>query len=239
MDLSGYPELLDPTCPWTPLREWGGLPNVAWCEAKVCGWVTEPANTWSNLADIAVGVWMLWATRGSTSRTERLWPITTLVLGTSAFVYHASLTFVLQVLDFMSLFLFFGLLVILNLIRLRVLPKERLLPVLLATVATLTALTVVLAKLDLPFQAIVLGLVIALLVTEAVARTRTPFSLTWFGVAIGLFAIAIAFSASDVSRARCDPHDHLLQGHAIWHVLGALSSAAAFRHYRQFTASFV
>jgi len=51
--------------------------------------------------------------------------------------------------------------------------------------------------------------------------------------------VAAAFSASDVSRARCEPADHLFQGHAIWHVLGAFTIAAAFRHYRQFNAQFV
>ncbi|MBS1150037.1 MAG: hypothetical protein H6Q89_1735, partial [Myxococcaceae bacterium] len=44
-NFDGYPNLLNPECPWVPLRQWGGLPNVKWCEETLCQWVAEPTNT--------------------------------------------------------------------------------------------------------------------------------------------------------------------------------------------------
>jgi signal transduction histidine kinase len=35
----------------------------------------------------------------------------------------------------------------------------------------------------------------------------------------------------DLTRAWCDPDDHLLQGHAVWHVVSAASLVFVFRHY--------
>src|SRR5690606_5345750 len=51
------------TCPWDGLRAATGAPNLDWCEAEVCGWAVEPANTWSNLAYFVVAAWLLWRRR--------------------------------------------------------------------------------------------------------------------------------------------------------------------------------
>ncbi len=68
-----YPNITNPECVWTPLREWGGLPNVKWCEETLCGVIAEPANTWSNLAYLVVAAWLWWFTRKDESRTLRFW----------------------------------------------------------------------------------------------------------------------------------------------------------------------
>src|SRR5262245_13387782 len=71
VDLSSYPNLMNPECPWVGLREWGGLPNVKWCEETLCAVVAEPANTWSNLAFL-IGAAALWRmNKDETSRTLR------------------------------------------------------------------------------------------------------------------------------------------------------------------------
>lgn len=38
-------------------------PNVDWCEQELCSWITNPADTWSNLAYLAFGVLMILETR--------------------------------------------------------------------------------------------------------------------------------------------------------------------------------
>ena len=68
-----YPNISNPECVWTPLREWGGLPNVKWCEETLCGVIAEPANTWSNLAYLVVAVALWWFTRKDKERTLRFW----------------------------------------------------------------------------------------------------------------------------------------------------------------------
>jgi hypothetical protein len=45
-----------------------------------------------------------------------------------------------------------------------------------------------------------------------------------------------AFSLADVTRPYCDPSNHWLQGHAIWHRLTAASLCAMFRFYERLEA---
>lgn len=238
MDLTGYPELTNPACPWTPLREWGGLPNVKWCEETLCSWVAEPANTWSNVAFLVTALVLFVVTRKETNRTERFWPTATFWVGVSSLVYHASVTFVLQVFDFFGMYFFFGLVLLLNLVRLEVLAKERLFKALWTSIIGLTVFTVVVAKVGLPVQGIVFVMLLAGVATEVLATMKRKTQVRWFLAALVTIVVAAGFSGSDVSRRWCDPHDHVFQGHAIWHVLNAVGIGLAFVHYRQFKALF-
>ena len=62
---------LAPQCPWYELSEIA-KPNVKWCEATVCGWITEPANTWSNLAFIGMGIAIWIIASNKTKRPQTL-----------------------------------------------------------------------------------------------------------------------------------------------------------------------
>src|SRR4051812_39077167 len=55
-------------CPWSELSHLAP-PNLKWCEAQVCGWIVEPANTWSNLAYGLLGAALLVARRDRLART--------------------------------------------------------------------------------------------------------------------------------------------------------------------------
>ena len=241
MDVTGYPELTNPACPWTPLREWGGLPNVKWCEETLCSWVAEPANTWSNLAFIvaAAALWVI--TRRDGERTLRFWAPATFWVGFTSLAYHASVAFVTQVFDFFGMYFFFVLVLLLNVVRMGSLAARRLFPTLWALIVGLTVLTVVVAKVGLPVQGIVALLLLAALVTEVIAsrRASAPVLHRFLFGGLGFIAVAGVFSASDASRAWCTPANHVLQGHAIWHVLNAVGILLAHFHYRQFRAQFV
>lgn len=233
-DLSRYPHLLEPGCPWVPLREWGGLPNVKWCEETLCSVVAEPANTWSNLAYVAVAVFLFVVTRASTSRVQRFWPWAAFWVGVTSGAYHATVAFATQVFDFWGMYFFFSLVLLLNLVRLGAVPRHRFFGALWSSIFGLTALTVVIGKLGLPVQGIVVVLIAATLATEVAASRGRGVGHRWLFATLAFLAVAFGFSAADASRAWCDPTSHVLQGHAIWHVLGSVSMACAFFHYRQF-----
>lgn len=239
-NLADYPNLLNPSCPWVPLREWGGLPNVKWCEETLCAVVAEPANTWSNLGFLVAAAALWWFTRKDPSRTVRFWAPATFWVGVTSLVYHATVTFVTQVFDFWGMYFFFALVLLLNLVRMGSLAKERLFVVLWVSIFALTGLTVVVAKLGLPVQGIIGALLVGTLVTEFLAtkRATVPVAHKYLFGSLALIFIAGAFSASDASRAWCDPSSHVFQGHAIWHVICAAGIAVAHVHYRQFRAAF-
>ena len=235
-----YPNISNPECVWTPLREFGGLPNVKWCEETLCGVIAEPANTWSNLAYLAIAGWLWWFTRKDESRTLRFWAPVAFWVGITSFAYHATVSFLTQVFDFWGMYFFFGLVLLLNLIRMGKLGADRLFKTLYLSIGGLTVFTVVVAKLHLPVQGIVALMLILILLTEGLAsRVTRAGSYRYLGLSLLAVAIAFGFSASDATGARCDPKDHVFQGHAIWHVFGSISMAFAHLHYRKFKALLV
>lgn len=237
---SDYPNISNPECVWTPLREWGGLPNVKWCEETLCGVISEPANTWSNLAYLLVALGLFLATRRDSNRTLRFWAPVAFWVGLTSFAYHATVAFVTQVFDFWGMYFFFGLVLLLNLLRMGTVAKASFFRTLYVTIFSLTALTVVVAKAGLPIQGIVVVMIVLTLVTEGIASRRSSQRVDhkWLGVTLLFIAVAVTFSATDASGLRCDPSDHFFPGHAIWHVLGAGAMAFAHLHYRQFVALF-
>jgi hypothetical protein len=64
---------------------------------------------------------------------------------------------------------------------------------------------------------------------RAGAAGRADYSAYW--LALALLGAASALSLADVTRAWCDPANHWLQGHALWHVLSAASLYALLRFY--------
>jgi Ceramidase len=235
-----YPNITNPDCAWTPLREWGGLPNVKWCEETLCSVIAEPANTWSNLAYLFVAVGLYFYTRRDTNRTLRFWAPAAFLVGITSLVYHATVAFVTQVLDFWGMYFFFALVLLLNLLRMGKLAKETFFRTLYVTIFSLTALTVAIARMHLPVQGIVGVMIVLILITETLASrgASTPINHKWLAASLFFIAVAAGFSASDASGMRCDPKDHVFQGHAIWHVFGSISLGLAHFHYRQFVALF-
>jgi hypothetical protein len=224
---------LTPGCPWWALSELR-LPNVDWCEAQRCSWIVEPANTWSNLAYVIVGLALWYAARGSSSSQIRFFGPAAVIVGVASGIYHSSYTFVLQILDFFGMYVFLYLLITLNLRRLGRVGSawQRVYwPLVLGT----TALTVALDFLGVTIQGIVFVLIVATAASEAWLWRREPgASHGMFLLALALIAAGGVFSALDVTRTWCDPWHPWLQGHAFWHVLSALCLFAAYFHYRQF-----
>jgi hypothetical protein len=225
---------IPPECPWHGAQQLFGEPNVKWCEERLCQWANEPANTWSNLGYLAVGLWMLLRARQSGSATERRFGGAILMMGLFSLAYHATNNFGTQLLDFVGMFLFVFLMLATNLWRGRWIPASRVIPVYAGLNAAGTAAVLAMYAAGLPFQALVALAAVAIIGTEAVIARRgpdRPATYRHFALGFVLIVVAAAFSASDVSRAWCDPTNHWIQGHAIWHWIGAAAVGFMARHY--------
>lgn len=229
------PTPIPPGCPWHELSLYG-LPNVNWCEETLCAVVNEPANAWSNLAYVLVAL-VMWARgRQLSSPTLRQFAPAAAFVGVASGVYHASNTYLTQIFDFLGMYVFCFLLLLLNVERLGWLGSwaaRRALPL---CVLALTALTAGVAPLGFPIQSLVGVLILGIIVTETLLRRRAVYSLRSFALSVSLLGAGAVCSALDVSRRLCDPTNHVLQGHAAWHLLSALSLLAAFWHFKQFDA---
>jgi hypothetical protein len=144
-----------------------------------------------------------------------------------------SYTGVLQVLDFFGMYVFTNLLIALNLVRLEKLSHRSFWPVYGVSVVALTVLTVALRFTPFPIQGIVFVLILAIVATEFLQRAPAQADRHLFFAALATLTVAAGFSAADVTGVFCDPDDHFVQGHAIWHVLGATSLVFAAFYYRR------
>lgn len=219
---------LPPGCPWSGFTP----PNVDWCEEELCAWIVNPANTWSNLAYLALGLWM-W--RAAPGRADlRLFGPASLLVGAFSFAYHASYTWALQFLDFVGMFLFCFLVIARNATRLGWIERRSEPRFFVLGVAGASALVPALFELGVAIQLTVAACIAVALVQEGalVHRGASPAGRSRdYAAGLALLALAGLASLLDVTRTACDPTNHWLQGHALWHVLSALSLAAFFRFY--------
>jgi hypothetical protein len=219
---------LAPSCPWSGFTP----PNVDWCEAELCGWITNPANTWSNLAYLVLGVAMWRIARASGRRELALFGPASVVVGVCSGVYHASYTWMLQFLDFVGMFVFCFLVMTRNAVRLRWIGPRRQTAFFAAGVAVASASVPPLFEVGFPIQATVAALILALIGQELALRRTTRASYRPYFAALALLGAGAVCSLLDVTRVWCDPADHVLQGHAAWHLLSAASLFALFRFYQ-------
>ena len=218
---------LPPGCPWSGFTP----PNVDWCEEELCGWITNPANTWSNLLYVALGVLMWREARRRRSPALAPFGPASIAVGVFSFVYHASYTWMLQFFDFVGMFLFCFCVLALNARRLGWISPRRQTAAMLVGTALASGLLPVLFARGVPIQGLVLLLVLAMIAQELWLRRRDgalPAHRFWW-LALGLLGAASVCSALDVTRMWCDPANHWLQGHALWHLLSAASLYALFR----------
>jgi hypothetical protein len=215
------------------------LPNVKWCEATMHSWVTEPANTWSNIAYIIVGAMIFRETKRSGIKNPflKMFGTAAIVLAFCSGIYHASYNFITQVLDFIGMYFVFLVPLMINFQRLKSATNQTLMKAYYASVVLLTATTVAFYYMKIPIQLIVFTAVLLIVFTELKIRKRNPnqkVKYGSFGLSLGSLAAGGAFSVLDVTRTMCNPHNHFFQGHATWHFLSATCVYFAFKHYQQF-----
>lgn len=224
--------------PWEDWRKATCLPDDCFCEAIEDALVAQPANTWSSLAFVLAALWVAarFVRRGGSERAPLVSAEAALLVGSLALVglgsafYHASLTFIGQVLDVSGMYLVVTFILLHRLgLRYGVRP--------LASVAAFVLMNAALLAAQVttpPLRRIVFGV---LLVTALIVEWRSSRAgRRWLAAGAGLMAIAFAIWTADRLRVVCAPASPI-QGHAIWHLLGAFASVCLYRSYEVETAA--
>lgn len=226
---------LEPGCPWYEVSQMAP-PNVKWCEASQCSWITEPANTWSNLAYILAGyvIYLIYKKHGGESLKRAAWY--SFWIGVTSGLYHDSYNFFSQVLDFFGMYLMGFLVLNQTLVRMGVIQRDRETKQFWLSVLFTTILTIVFKFIGFPYQVIVLVLVLANLVLEVRLKSKTKdfVDMRYFWSSIAMMSIGLTFSVLDAKRIFCDPNNHLIQGHALWHVFVSIAFVFWALHAKQF-----
>lgn len=223
-------------CPWYDITEKVGAPNIKWCEETLCSWVSEPANTYSNIGYLIVGLILVYLgiKHRHNSNMRQYGPII-FFMGAMSFFYHQSNFYGSQILDFVGMFFFVGWAIGMNLVRLGKLQYKNLIWFNLALGAIYTIAMHAMYVTDIKFQVIVLISGFAIMMTEIMARKKAQIHYKWFAATIGLLIVAFGFSISDGKRIWCDPSQHgwFSQGHAVWHWIASIGMLTLYLHYSQ------
>lgn len=231
-----YPNPHGPSCPWYDITEKTGAPNIKWCEETLCHWVSEPANTYSNIGYLLVAVLLLYLGIKNRHNSNMLQygPII-FFMGAMSFFFHQSNFYVSQILDFIGMFFFVGWAIGMNLVRMGKLKYKNMIWFNLGLGIFYTAITHAMYVGGLKFQGIVLVSGFAIMLTEYLARNTVKVNYKWFATTILILIFAFGFSIADGKRIWCDPSQHgwFSQGHALWHWIASFAMLTLYLHYSQ------
>jgi hypothetical protein len=212
------------------------MPDACFCEAVREGWLRQPSNATSSLAFCVAAGWMA-LERWRRPREGVLSPfeaacfiVAVFLVGVTSAGYHASLTFVGQFFDVQSMYLVVLVAFSVNVDALRPGRARRFLHTYLGLNVVLGVLLVSVPT----FRRVGFGLAIAAVVlTEVAVRARglRAGPLAFLSLAAAVQAVAFGVWTLDVTKTVCAPHS-LVQGHAVWHVLGAGATALLWQYYR-------
>jgi hypothetical protein len=220
--------LFAPLCPWE-----GFSPGtVHFCEERRCAWIAEPANAWSNLAFLAVGVFLLHRARTQRRTPLYLVGVTSILVGLGSFLFHMSGTFFGEYIDLSAMFLIGSLMVTLEGRRF-VAMSTRTLVLVYASLVVLPML--VLLRFRTLGIALFAAQVTLVYLSNIIWKLRKVDVIHRFAFRLGAtFAVAFGIWALDLSGLVCRPDNHVFTGHSVWHILCAVCLYFFYRHQEQF-----
>jgi hypothetical protein len=213
------------SCPWS---NWVPA-TLHFCEAHVCERIVAPAETWSNLAYFAAGVWLAFQGFGASFRKSlgdvrfRM-GLYALIVAVCSSLFHASYTFVFETADLAAMN-FLGIEMVIQGLRRLGWVKTRV-PLVFAAMLFMGSFLMLLGTEGIDrlfvfsaFVAVVLWLE-SLIFTRERRLKKTPDLRKWL-YTLGLFALASVFWITDYTGLVCTPERHWFSGHAAWHVVNA------------------
>lgn len=212
------------------------IPLGVFCEPNLGHFIQQPANAWSNLAYVLVGLWMICKIKPEKNLIKFLGPIVTLI-GLSSFYYHAVWTLLGEYFDLGSMVLLTSFLIAWNVKRL----KQNNFGITFTTILIIGVLTLYLTGVFtggyyefgkyIFGTEIVIMLVIEYLIYQKKKSQYDLVSLMW---ALIIFLVAWLIWYLDRSGILCPSYSHILNGHVVWHILTAISLIFVYRFYNQF-----
>jgi hypothetical protein len=221
------------------------LPNNCFCEKIHASGIAQPVDTFTSLAFVAVGIFMLIVLYldlkkptslklYSNPRSGYLWffAVATILLGLGSTIMHASFTSRNEFFDIEGMFLVAVFMLLYAITRLR--SWNLILFSMWYIVLTFFLgymLTLARGFVSYTFAIILITTVVletSLLYSKHLLNNRNK---KLFLSAIFITIIAFGIWILDLTKILCNPSS-LLQGHGIWHVLGSISILLFFLYYK-------
>jgi hypothetical protein len=219
-------------CPWSGFQG----ATASFCETRLCGWVVEPANTWSNISYFIAALFVFLGNRDGKRPELSLIAVTAFLVGIGSTLFHASGTRFGEIIDVSAMYLISGLFIVFAARRIWPIGKTQLF-IIYFLIAGLSSLTLVLTTSNgiLLFA----GHIVTAAVLEFIYFKRAPAMPDYRFLRLMAFGFAFAYVAwlLDFRKIVCDPDNHILGGHAVWHLSNATCLWTYFKYAQQFSRS--
>ena len=202
-------------CPWSIFTPG----TVSFCEDRLCGWIVEPANFWSNIGYLLAAVVLgKRALRLEGTVLDR-YSVTAFLIFIGSSVFHMTGVWWGEFLDLIGMFLFSGIWVVTVFQQMGFLGA---LPFTWAYVGFVT-MNVTILLLNRPMGIILFTIhitVVNVLEFYRVFRGQASYrDIKWVH---GFFVPALGAWLLDIHKVVCDPNNHFFNGHAVWHLLNSV-----------------
>ncbi len=202
--------------------------EMCFCERTLDGFPKHPADTWSNIGPLIAGIAILWVSHGRPAPVRAI-GIASVVTAVCSALFHASNAYVGEVLDLAGMYAF-----ILSCAATQVY-RHRWAGSLTSAIGGfvvaggLTALAAAFTWAKSPlFAVVLLAVVVVEIFDPAVKHYKNAYA------ALAWLAVAFVFWVLDYSHVLCDPDNHWLTGHGLWHLM---NGPAFWFTYKQFDQS--
>lgn len=213
------------TCFWSEFSP----QHYLYCERQLCGWLQQPANTWSNVGYLIAALMMLFAERPKLEKHLFFWSTLALFIGSTFF--HMSGTHLGKLMDVGAMLTLSMGICSLSVHRYYQWPRQKS----VAFFATGLFLSLVfLYSFDIgniPFTLEIATAVI--LEIRMIREDKSVLIPKLLLLACGVQLVAGVFLLLDITKSWCDPDNHIINGHAVWHLLSALAIYLAFAARRR------
>lgn len=221
-------ELKTLNCPWDFLAR----APYDFCERQLCAWVKEPANTWSNIAFVIVGI-ALWRAAGQKHQVHLRWAgLVAVIAGIGSTFFHMSGSHIGGGADYFGMFLSTGLLTAYNVRRWLNCSFRSM--YLLIGLTTLSLMISIVLFPNSHRYLFIFGAPCCLIELWLFFRDRHRIEYRHYLFMWGAMLIAGMFWWLDISRILCSPDNHVLSAHGLWHIFTALSFIPLYYYYCQF-----
>lgn len=201
-------------CPWDSFQH----ATVRFCEERLCSWIVEPANSWSNIFYILVGLYIVRLSLKDQKPKLSYIGICNILVGMGSTIFHGTGTFFGEFLDLSAMYLISGLMIMLVVKRLLNWDYTRAISCSFCFAVLNAGLLYYFNKLGILIFTAHVFFYLSLL--WYYKKSRSPVvQWKYLLIMLGLFIFAFFSWTLDITGLWCNPHNHFINGHSIWHIV--------------------